>query len=62
MYSSKIVLDLKFTPIRDADLQAIAGSEVLEIGTIKLDAHNEMVDAFQTYVKLQYSKIPSYVT
>lgn len=58
----KIVLDLEFTPIRDADLQTVAGSEVLEIGAVKLDRDNEKLEEFQTYVKPQYSTISSYVT
>ena len=35
MRGNKIVLDLEFTPIRDADLQAIASSEILQISTVK---------------------------
>lgn len=62
MYGNKIVLDLEFTPIQDADLQLVAGSEVLEIGAVKLDADNKKLDEFQTYVKPQYSTISAYVT
>lgn len=62
VYGNKIVLDLEFTPIQDVDLQAVAGSEVLEIGAVKLGKHNEKLEEFQTYVKPQYSTIPEYVT
>ena len=41
MRGNKIVLDLEFTPIRDADLQAIASSEILEIGAVKLNEQND---------------------
>lgn len=48
MRGNKIVLDLEFTPIRDADLQAIASSEILEIGAVKLNEQNEILGEFQT--------------
>ena len=33
MKGNKIVLDLEFTPLRDPDLQAVAGNEIIEIGS-----------------------------
>lgn len=62
MRGNKIVLDLEFTPIRDPDLQAVASSEILEIGAVKLDEQNQVLDEFQTYVKPQYSGIPPHIT
>lgn len=62
MRGNKIVLDLEFTPIRDADLQAIASSEILEIGAVKLNEQNEILGEFQTYVRPRYSVIPPYIT
>ena len=57
MQGNKIVLDLEFTPIRDPDLQAVARSEILEIGAVKLNEQNAVLDEFQTYVKPQYSRV-----
>lgn len=51
MHGNKIVLDLEFTPVRDPDLQAVASSEILEIGAVKLNENNEVMEEFQTYVK-----------
>ncbi len=62
MHGIKVVLDLEFTPLKDPDLQPIAGSEIIEIGAVKLGAENEFLDEFQTYVKPQYSTVPPYVT
>jgi inhibitor of KinA sporulation pathway (predicted exonuclease) len=62
MQGNKIVLDLEFTPVRDPDLMEIAGSEILEIGAVKLDENNEILGEFQTYVKPQYSGIPANIT
>ena len=50
MQGNKIVLDLEFTPIRDPDLQAVARSEILEIGAVKLNEQNAVLDEFETYV------------
>ena len=57
MQGNKIVLDLEFTPIRDPDLQAVARSEILEIGAVKLNEQNAVLEEFQTYVKPQYSRV-----
>ena len=62
MKGNKIVLDLEFTPLRDPDLQAVAGNEIIEIGAVKLDEENRKLDSFQTYVKPQYSDIPYRIT
>lgn len=62
MHGNKIVLDLEFTPVRDPDLQAVASSEILEIGAVKLNENNEVMEEFQTYVKPQYSSIPPHIT
>lgn len=62
MKGNKIVLDLEFTPIKDPDMQMVAGSEILEIGAVKLGEANEVLEEFQTYVKPQYSRIPSFIT
>ena len=62
MKGNKIVLDLEFTPLRDPDLQAVAGNEIIEIGAVKLDEENRKLDRFQTYVKPQYSDIPYRIT
>ena len=43
MKGNKIVLDLEFTPLRDPDLQAVAGNEIIEIGAVKLDEENRKV-------------------
>ena len=62
MHGNKVVLDLEFTPVMDPDLQTVAASEIIEIGAVKLDAENQFLEEFQTYVKPAYSKIPQYVT
>ena len=62
MQGNKIVLDLEFTPIRDPDLQAVARSEILEIGAVKLNEQNAVLEEFQTYVKPQYSRVLPRVT
>ena len=62
MHGDKIVLDLEFTPIRDRDLQQVASNEIIEIGAVKLDEKNHILDEFQQYVKPQYGSIPSYIT
>ena len=62
IHGNKIVLDLEFTPVRDPDLQAVASSEILEIGAVKLNENNEVMEEFQTYVKPQYSSIPPHIT
>lgn len=62
MHGNKIVLDLEFTPIRDLDLQKVASSEILEIGAVKLNEQNEILEEFQTYIKPQYSSIPPHIT
>lgn len=62
MHGNKIVLDLEFTPIRDPDLQLVASSEILEIGAVKLNEQNELLEEFQTYVRPQYSSIPPHIT
>ncbi len=62
MHGNKIVLDLEFTPVRDPDLQLVASNEILEIGAVKLNEANEVLDEFQTYVKPQYSTIPTFIT
>ena len=62
MHGNKIVLDLEFTPVRDPDLQAVASSEILEIGAVKLNENNEVMEEFQSYVKPQYSSIPPHIT
>ncbi len=62
MRGNKIVLDLEFTPLRDPDLQRVANDEILEIGAVKLDEQNKLLDEFQLYVKPQYSSIPPHIT
>ena len=62
MRGNKIVLDLEFTPIRNPDLQQVASSEILEIGAVKMNEQNEILDEFQTYVQPQYSSIPPHIT
>lgn len=62
MHGNKIVLDLEFTPVRDPDLQLVASNEILEIGAVKLNEANQVLDEFQTYVKPQYSTIPAFIT
>ncbi len=62
MRGNKIVLDLEFTPLRDPDLQRVANNEIIEIGAVKLDEQNKLLDEFQLYVKPQYSSIPSHIT
>ena len=51
MQGNKIVLDLEFTPIRDPDLQAVARSEILEIGAVKLNEQNAVLEEFQTVLR-----------
>lgn len=62
MHGNKIVLDLEFTPLRDPDLQRVANNEIIEIGAVKLDEQNKLLDEFQLYVKPQYSSIPPHIT
>lgn len=62
MHGNKIVLDLEFTPIREPALQQLASNEIIEIGAVKLDEQNQLLDEFQLYVKPQYSSIAPNIT
>ena len=62
MQGNKIVLDLEFTPIRDPDLQAVARSEILEIGAVKLNSRMEICDSFHELIRPQVYKEMHYMT
>lgn len=61
MWGTKIVLDLEFISIRQQH-QPVAMQEIIEIGAVALNAKNEIVDEFQTYVKPQYGVVPPKIT
>lgn len=62
MHGMKVVLDLEFTPVKEPAYRAIAASEIIEVGAVRLNAAYETLDEFQLYVKPRFSKIPPHVT
>lgn len=52
-----IVLDLEFTDVYNPKYRKICKSEIIQIGAVKLDENNNIVDKFDSYVRPLYSKI-----
>lgn len=61
MRGTKIVLDLEFISIKQQH-QPFTMQEIIEIGAIALNAENEIMDEFQTYVKPQYGVVSPMIT
>lgn len=52
-----IVLDLEFTQIYDPSVRKICSNEIIQIGAVKLDSNNNIIDRFDSFVRPLYSKI-----
>lgn len=61
MRGTKIVLDLEFISNKQLH-QPFTMQEIIEIGAVALNAENEIMDEFQTYVKPQYGVVPPMIT
>ncbi len=60
----KIVIDLEFSPIGKAyrEERRVSKNEIIQIGAVKLDDANSIVDSFNLLVKPQYGEITERVT
>lgn len=58
----KIVLDLEFNPIRDAEARTIAQHEIIEIGAVMLDDDMNKLDTFQEYIKPELNTIENKIS
>jgi len=54
-------LDLEFISNKQLH-QPFTMQEIIEIGAVALNAENEIMDEFQTYVKPQYGVVPPMIT
>lgn len=52
-----IVLDLEFTYMYNPTYRKICNNEIIQIGAVKLDADNNIIDRFESFVRPMYSKI-----
>ena len=64
MYDTHIFLDFEMNPIprEYKEARALARSEIIEIGAVKLDADYRLVDRYSKYVKPDYAPIHKRIT
>lgn len=60
----KVFIDLEFcgVPKKDRDVRRISKFETIEIGAVKLDEANQVIERFDAFVKPQYGEITPYIT
>lgn len=59
---NKIVLDFEFNPVADPEAKAIAQHEIIEIGAVKINGENKIIDKFQRYIKPRYNTVAPKIT
>lgn len=52
-----IVLDLEFTEVNNPTYRRVCKSEIIQIGAVKLNEDNKIVDKFDSFVRPRYTKI-----
>ena len=64
MYDTHIFLDFEMNPIprEFREARALARSEIVEIGAVKLDRDYRLVDRYSCYVKPEYGPIRKHIT
>ena len=58
----KIVVDFEFNPVKDPEIKPFIHNEIIEIGAVKLDSCNNIVDKFKEYIRPEKNEILPKIT
>lgn len=58
MYEQHIIIDFEMNPVssKNRDVRKELRNEIIEIGAVKLDRYNRIVDRFSCLIKPQYNE------
>ena len=58
MYDQHIIVDFEMNPVskKNGEVRVHLRKEIIEIGAVKLDSHNRIIDRFSCLVKPQYNE------